>query len=507
MPIKSAMLALALLAGCFSSSPLIAATPKQAADQLETFLAGLPDLGPGYAVVVVTADQVVLQHTQGLRNSDSSAALTADTPIYIASQTKAYMGLLAQQLDQRGVLPLNTALTKFWPDLKLPGGLNPADWTLADLLNHRLPIEVDEITQLEAYFTELDYRDYPSLIERFAKARAPGFRYDNLGYNLYAAILHQATGKSWREWLRDEVFKPLALTHTSTRTSDFPLTSLAYSHVWLGDEQGWLALPPKTDPLMQSAGGMVTSPTDMGRWLQWHLGDDSANAALGDALREAAHRSGVEVDPKARNAYELPCSGYAYGWNVCDFNGHTLYIHGGGYTGARTMMAFSPDLAVGIGVFSNSDNMTGWLTSRTVVQYLQFLTDHPEAEKWAALRQKIYPERIEAYLDGQGKALTAARGEARWNGWTWNPKADQLKTYAGQYRAERLPLSARITLNQGALQLQVEELSRRLAPASADLFGATSLPLDPPEPLQFERNDDGAIVGFRYQDERFVRLP
>jgi hypothetical protein len=64
---------------------------------------------------------------------------------------------------------------------------------------------------------------------------------------------------------------------------------------------------------------------------------------------------------------------------VCDFEGHTLYAHGGGYTGARTMMAFSPDLGVGIGVFSNSDNMTGWLTSRTMIQFLQFVIDHEDA--------------------------------------------------------------------------------------------------------------------------------
>lgn len=121
----------------------------------------------------------------------------------------------------------------------------------------------------------------------------------------------------------------------------------------------------------------MTSPRDMGRWLRLQLGA-SLSPQFDARLLDAAHRIGAQVDPKARNAYELPCNGYAFGWNVCDFEGHTLYIHGGSYTGARSMMAFSPDLGVGIGVFSNSDNATGWLTSRIVVQFFQYLVEHPE---------------------------------------------------------------------------------------------------------------------------------
>ena len=489
----------------FMITPLWAASPQGAADDLATFLKGFPDLGPGYAVVVVTADEVLMNHVQGLRNSRTKAPLSIDTPVYIASQTKAYMGLLAHILDRRGVLSLKSTLKEHWPAVKFPVGFDPAAWTLADLLNHHAPLSVDEITELEAYFTELNYRDYPGLIESFAQRREEGFRYDNLGYNLYAAILQQATGKSWRDWLQTEVFKPMGFDHTSTRTSDFSADSLAFSHTWLGAERGWLVIPPKTDPLMQSAGGMMTSTRDMARWLQWQLGSDTVAPELDSVLRAAAQQRGADTDPKARNAYELPCSGYAYGWNICDFNGHRLYIHGGGYIGARTMMAFSPDLGVGIAVFSNSDNMTGWLTSRTVVQYLQFLTDHVDAQKWQQVRQKIYPERIAEYLESRTQQLAKARQQEQWQGWSWSPSVSELESYAGRYRAERLPLEATIQLTANQLDVKIGELQRSLQPAHTDLFGANALPLDPPQPLAFERNQDGQVIAFVFQSERFKR--
>ncbi|MBD8527053.1 serine hydrolase domain-containing protein [Pseudomarimonas arenosa] len=506
MRLKSIYLACALLCSSLSAPAVDAATPQQAAGQLQEFLAGLPDLGPGYAVTVVTADEVVLQHTQGLRNSATKALLTVDTPIYIASQTKAYMGLLAHLLDRRGVLPLNTPLNKHWPQLKLPDGLDPADWTLADLLNHRLPIEADEITYLEAYVTELDYRQYPDLIEYLAKKRDPGFLYDNLGYNIYAAILHQATGKPWQDWLQEAVFKPLKLNRSSARTSDFPAAELSFNHSWLGEAKGWELIAPKPDPLMQSAGGMMTSPADMGRWLQWQLGAQHGGSEFGAELRQAS-QTGVEYPRSSRNAYELPCDGYAFGWNVCDFEGHRLYIHGGGYTGARTMMAFSPDLGVGIGVFSNSDNATGWLTSRTVVMYLQFLIEHKDAAAWAKTRQEIYPERIAQLLELRQAEYNKARQNDRWNGWRWAPTQEQLAEFVGTYQADQLPLSIAISLVDNQLQLKAGSLQRQLEAADQDLFGAHALALQAPEALRFERDADGRLIGLHYQEQRFLRRP
>ena len=486
------------------TAPAPAATPTEAADKLRNFLDGIPTLGPGYAVVVVDRDRHVLDYVRGQRDAKSGAPLTLDTPMYIASQTKSYMGLLAHRLDRRGVLRLDSTLAEHWPDLKLPDGVDASAWTLADLLNHRVPISADAITGLEAYIAAPDPKRYPQLLASFATARAPGFDYDNLGYNIYAAILFQNTGKRWQDWLQDELFKPLDLRHTSARTSDFAADTLAASHTWLGDAEGWERVAPKPDAIMHSAGGIMTSPNDLARWLQLQL-RGTGPRGFDAALFKAAHRSGVQVDPAARNAYELPCDGYAFGWNICNFEGHVLYIHGGGYTGARTMMAFAPELGIGIGVFSNSDNMTGWLTSRTVVQYLQFLVDHAEAEEWAATRQKLYPERVAEFLASRRKQYDDVRADASWKGWAWKPAAEGLAVYAGSYRNEALGVTVAVTATSDGLHLRMGVLERRLAPAAEDLFGASWLRLDPPEAVQFLRDGDGAVSGFEYDGMRYAR--
>jgi len=490
-------------------SPMVfaqAQTPVAAAERMQDFLFGFEDLGPGYAVVAVTADDVLLREVWGERRASTGAPLTADTPIYVASQTKAYMGLLAAQLDAQGVLSLESTLADHWPGVRFPDGVNPADWTLRDLISHQVPVSADLIVILEAYVTRIDPADYPRLIESVMTAREPGFDYDNLGYNLYGAILETVTGRTWQDWLEERVFDPLGLEHTSARTSDFELDAQSWNHIWTGAETGWFEVRPKTDAQMQSAGGITTSPTDMITWLQMNLrGEGPAGSGLTEAVVTEAHTIAAEVSREARNAYELPCYGYALGWNVCDFEGHTLYAHGGGYTGARTMMAFSPDLGVGIGVFSNSDNMTGWLTSRTMIQFLQFVIDHEEADRWMQIRQEQYPQRVERLLGMRRQSVDEDRNHPAFGDWSWAPSASDLAVYEGEYVNDVMYAPVTISVVEGRLQAAWGDYRFTGAPAQTDVFGLQQHPLDEMLPLQFERDETGEVVALTYEKARFER--
>ncbi len=213
----------------------MAQTPEAAAERSDAFLDGFPDLGPGYAVVAVTADDVLLNHVQGERRASTGAPLTLETPIYIASQTKAFMGLLAARLDAEGVLRLDSAITDHWPDIQFPDGVDPSTYTMRDLITHQVPIDAGLITTLEAYVTRVNPADYPALIASVATAREPGYDYSNLGYNIYGAILETVTGKTWQDWLDDGVLHPLNLERTSARTSDFNLAEQSWNHIWTGE--------------------------------------------------------------------------------------------------------------------------------------------------------------------------------------------------------------------------------------------------------------------------------
>lgn len=500
-------LAASLGASLLASTAALAETPQGAAAQLDEFLDSFSGLDPAYAVVVVTADEVVLLRHTGVRRASTGEPVTADTPLYIASQTKAYMGLLAAMLDERGVLALDSTIADHWPALSLPGDLDPADWTMSDLLSHQVPISADEIVEIEAYIARIDPAHYPALIEQFAVLRETGFEYDNLGYNIYGAILETVTGKTWQDWLADEIFQPLGLDRTSARTSDYSLDDMAWNHTWLAEDEAWLEVRPKTDAMMQSAGGIMTTTADMAAWLQLQLrasgpeGSAITNSAIATALAPFAETHQED----GRNAYEQSCSHYTLGWNLCAYGDHTLYIHGGGYTGARSLMAFSPDLGIGIAAFSNSDNMTGWVTSRTVDMYLQFLTEHPEAETRRVQRPEFYPRQVERLQGYIANRQAEARAEEIWGGWTWTPAEAELSDFVGEYAMGLGYLDAAIALRDGRLHVWIGDRHLDLEPAQPDLFGARNIPYDVPEAIRFTRDAAGAVTGFTWNDIAYTR--
>ncbi|MEM9385240.1 MAG: serine hydrolase domain-containing protein [Pseudomonadota bacterium] len=500
--LRHAVLVLVLLV---LSASARATSPQEAADQLSAFIDDIPGLEPGFAAVVVTPDDVLLNKVMGVRRASTGAPLTVDTPIYIASQTKAYMGLLAAVLDERGILPLDSTVATYWPALALPGGLQAEDYTLRQLLTHELPINADFIVNTEAYVTRIDPEDYPRLIGEYAERRDAGFSYDNLGYNIYGAILETHTGKTWQQWLDEEVFTPLKLSRSSARTSDFSLDELAFSHQWQG-EPGWHDVRPKYDGMMHSAGGIVTSTNDMARFLQLQLvggGDATPFSRKAVALAQTSFVSTAMEDRK--NAYELPCSGYSLGWNLCDFSGHQVFIHGGGYTGNRTMMAFSKDLGVGVAAFSNSDNQTGWFTSRTVTMFLQFLTDHPDAEKMRALRVERYPQRVARQLKYLSERVADSEADPQWQGWQWSPPTTALHEYVGRYRTDEVYLEWSLGV-RGQLVADWGDISLTLEPAAPDLFATRSSPLDPWSPVRFLRDGAGKVIGLQREGHAYQKV-
>jgi CubicO group peptidase (beta-lactamase class C family) len=490
-------------------------------DQLEN----LEEYPPGAAIVVVTGDGRRYIRLHGEAKAGSGYRTTGETAFYIASMTKAYMGLLAARLDAEGVLPLETTLAGVWPGLKLPERGRQADAvTLRDLLVHSIPFRAEEITFLEAYVRDVAPTEYPGLIDRYAVARRDGFQYDNLGYNIYAAALEARTGKNWRDWLAEKVFLPLGMTSTSGRTSGYAADAIAWRHQRTGDvpddwphADGWYLYTPKTDGMMQSAGGLMTSANDMALWLKAQVrGEGPPGSGLTPDIFASAREDQVS---QPSDGHGFSCHGYVYGWNVCDLvfragedstNGDRtigpFFQHGGGYVGMRALMTVAPRLGFAVAFLSNSDSMTGYLSQELTKLVFECLEELPGADWRGRRRVAEYRSRNARYLTALQDSLRAARADRRWQGWRWAPDAADLRAFAGNYeRNEALLPIAVVTPGSDALYLTISERRYRLTPAAPDLFGAQTFAFETIEAVAFVRGPDGAVIGLDWNGQRYVR--
>jgi CubicO group peptidase (beta-lactamase class C family) len=488
-------------------------------DQVEKY----DDYPPGTAVVVVTGDGRRYVRVHGETKAGSGDAVTADSAFYIASMTKAFVGLLAVRLDAEDVLPLKTTLAAVWPGLQLPKRGRQADAvTLRDLLVHSIPFNAPEITFLEAYVRDVSSSEYPRLLERYAVARRDGFQYDNLGYNIYAAALEARTGRNWRVWLKEKVFLPLGMRTTSGRTSDYATQKIAWSHQRAGPlnddwprARGWYLIPPKTDGMMQSAGGLMTSANDIALWLEAQLknsGPDGSGLTSQIFARTREDRVAQPAD-----GHGFSCDGYVYGWGVCqliiraredaaneDRTIGPVFQHGGGYTGVRSLMTAAPQLGLGVAFLSNSDSMTGFLSQELTKLAFELSQDVPGDRVRNERRVAQYRDQNVRYLASLQQNRQKARADEKWKGWVWVPGAGELAAFTGGYVREGALLpDATVRLEDGALFLTTGERRYRLTPAAPNLFGAQTFAYDEIAAVAFVRGSDGKAVGLDWNGERY----
>src|SRR5574341_1932979 len=193
-----------------------------------------PSAPPGFAIVVVEDSNTVFERAYGTRDLRTNDPLTLDAPIYTASTTKSFVGLLAAQLDAAGILPLNATMQDVWPAISLPPPLDPAKVTARAFLSHVSGIECPVLGWRYSDTGEYRSEEVPAILSQYAVVANRAFDYGNIGPVIYTAMAEARLKRSWRDALQEYVVRPLQLKHMSARLEDFAPVEIAQCHTRWG---------------------------------------------------------------------------------------------------------------------------------------------------------------------------------------------------------------------------------------------------------------------------------
>jgi len=454
----------------------------------------------GYSVVIAAEGSPDFILTRGVANAAADSPVTPDTAFYIASQTKSYTGLLASRLDREGVLRLDTTLAQVWPGLRMPAPIDAGRVTLRQLLSHSSGFENPVLEERTAYTDEVPADAYPRLLEAASEPTKGGFHYSNTGYLIYSAALKARTGRDWKSWLASDVFAPLGLNETYSRSSLVPPGRLAWGHQWDGSE--WVPVEPKPDAIMHAAGGLFATPHDLAKWIGWQLGLGAGQAAI-QAADFKASRVDLTNHAVDEGDFGIKCNGYSLGWWLCTFEGAQFIYHGGTYTGVRTHLFFLPAQKVGGALLANSDGMTGNLGQAFMAVIASSLLGKPDAAARAQQMIATYRDNVAKQVANRLKGSAESAADPKWHGWTWKPDASELARYEGVYHSD-LYGDLEVRLNGSRLTAALGVMRRELRPAAEDLFGARATPVEEWEPVRFSQTA-GHVAGVEFTGESFAR--
>jgi CubicO group peptidase (beta-lactamase class C family) len=283
LPWRYSLLAMILAALAPALNP--AAEPRpQLTEKIDAIVhdAGVTAATPGVAVMVIDRGQAVFTKGYGLARLADRTPITPRTTFELASMTKMFTAAAIMILHDRNRLSLDDDIRKFLPELPVYFKDQPA--TITHLLQHTSGLP-DYLAfpsprgKHPGFVTSADYvAEFARLREKFPPRFKPGqrFEYQNSNFMLLAVVIERITRKSYGEFLRSEVLRPLGMKESWVYESPASaprvepgaaVNALAYRKGKKDWEAGWGSPPFRAESLLAVGdGGLWTSLEDLGRW-------------------------------------------------------------------------------------------------------------------------------------------------------------------------------------------------------------------------------------------------
>jgi len=324
-------------------APLVAAQPRRRASGPEIPPATLApiaaktlaDGAPAISIAVARGDSIIFSAGYG--------TATANTIYQVGSVTKQFTAAAIMRLVERGSVALDDPIEKFLPEMA------GRTITVRHLLTHTsgLVRDIPNLIDLHASITK------PVAIARIA-ASASLFRagtawsYSNAGYYLLANIIERVSGKSYVQFLEDELLLPLGLASTGVCGSS-PRVPTPDGFLLIQKTKSVIAIPAVDMSVLFGSGNICSTAIDLAHW--------SNALATGRVVSPASYE-----EMTREYAALSPTAGYGFGLFTDVDRGHVVVFHDGIVLGFQAMLMTYPDRDLTIAVLVNAiDDQITWV--------------------------------------------------------------------------------------------------------------------------------------------------
>ena len=352
-----------------------------------------PD-GPGAAWLVAKDGAVIARGARGMADLEKQEQLTPEHVFRIGSITKQFTAVAILQLVEAGKLKLNDPITKY-----VDGA--PATWskiTVQHLLAHTSGIK--SYTGMDAFdpATQQKRVTAAELLEFFKNEPLefePGTKWDynNSGYVLLGMILEKVSGRSYGDYVEEEIFQKLGMRNSSYGRDDVKVDRHATGYMKVDEK--WDVPSPLSMTWPYAAGALLSTVDDLYAWNTAVMN----GKLIGKDLLQQAHTELVLPDGDSTR--------YGFGWSLSRLQGSRTIEHGGGINGFVTNAIYLPEEEVYAVVLTNqeadlADDLSARLAAIAIGQPYEF--------KEIAITADQLKEYEGVYMDGDS-SLRYVRAE------------------------------------------------------------------------------------------------
>ncbi len=302
---------------------------------------------PGITVVITSGSDTVYQKSFGYASLEDKKPVNENTLFEIGSCSKAFTGLAVRLLEERGQLSLKNPVTKYIPWFRVNYKGKAVELTVANLLYHTTGIPFRTIGEIPATSAknaiELTVRGLVGQELDFYPGKE--YKYATLNYDVLGLIIEKVSGKSYEQFIEENILKPLNMNNTYMYRAE------AYnrSEMAVGYKIGFMMPREYYAPTYRGntpAGYIITDAEDLSKWLKAQTLSFEGNEELKNAIKKA-HIPNRSVKPREQDG-----ASYASGWDVYQ-KGEGELAHGGGNPNFSSYIVFEQEEELAVGILTN----------------------------------------------------------------------------------------------------------------------------------------------------------
>ncbi|MDD5333766.1 MAG: serine hydrolase [Rhodoferax sp.] len=252
------LLAPGLLASCGTGGFSYDATIASARTAIRKALADTDT--PAISVALLDRDRLIWAEAFGVIDKVTQTAPTPETLFCIGSCSKMIATVAVMILVERGLIDLDRPLAAYLSDFRMASP-EYTQITVRMLLSHSSGFPGTDYRGIFSHQPRAGYA--AQVMQTLATARlkhAPGEMsvYCNDGFTMVEPLLQALSGKSYAQFVADEILTPLGMP--SSRFALAPFAPGSFAPDFSGD-----AKQPQEYTLAYASGGLYSTPTEMGR--------------------------------------------------------------------------------------------------------------------------------------------------------------------------------------------------------------------------------------------------
>ncbi len=346
-----AILFFVLLAGCAAPAPTptSAPTPRPRNEnalmqKLDRYLTRQTNAQEFSGVVLIAHNgEIILKKAYGFADVEKPIPNSVDTRFQLASVSKTITATAIMKLVERGQINLQSPISTYLSN-------TPREWhdiTIEQLLSHTSGIP--DYFSFDEFENEMNLT--PDGIIRVAQTYPldfePGtdFEYSNTGFVLLGKIIENVSGKTYAQFLRENIFDPLQMDTMGRAENNTPR---ATGYVSYGE-------PAQMFPITNA------------------LGDGDLYATVDDLYKfdRALYTDNILARASREKMFaSVGSNNYGLGWEVQKWNGKRVVSHSGGINGFATEFMRFPDDDAVIVLLSNLENLDAPQTAFQLAEIL-----------------------------------------------------------------------------------------------------------------------------------------